>query len=467
MPINSFDDYPMSWRPKKEELKRPYYISLADLMEQDIRTGKLAPNAKLPPQRELADFLDLNLSTISKTYKLCEARGLVTAVVGRGTFVTLHAPVTTSVVEEHPGANIELGTIYPFYEHNAIVRDVARDILSQDDSAKLFEYADPLGSKRQSAIGAKWLKHLGVDADGEDTIIASGVQNALADLLVSLFEPGDKIVVDEYTYPNFISLCSLLHLHLIPLGEGEGGLDVEALENICITQKPQGIYLMPSGSNPTNVSLSGKVKEQVADIVKRYGLIVLEDDNYSALLEGPLDPLVNYLPDSCVYISGFSKPVCSGLRIAYMRVPRRLREKVVHGAVSQNLKIPSLNIEIATQLVERGLTASIAKDKRRLSIERNGIFKEVFPESACHDVSFCQWIDLPDGCTGKSCEVALANQGVNVFGAERFAASGDASAAHLRIATCSPSTASELRRGLGLVRSYLDSFGQSTPRFIV
>lgn len=49
MPINSFENYPMSWKPDKQKLAYPVYYSLADLMEQDIKSGKLAANTKLPP----------------------------------------------------------------------------------------------------------------------------------------------------------------------------------------------------------------------------------------------------------------------------------------------------------------------------------------------------------------------------------------------------------------------------------
>ena len=66
MPVNSFENYPMNWKPDKELLKFPVYISLAELLEQDIMSGRLPANTQLPPQRELADFLDVNLSTISR-----------------------------------------------------------------------------------------------------------------------------------------------------------------------------------------------------------------------------------------------------------------------------------------------------------------------------------------------------------------------------------------------------------------
>jgi DNA-binding transcriptional regulator YhcF (GntR family) len=87
MPVNSFDNYPMSWKPDKKALKRPFYKSLASLLEQNITNGFLAPGTKLPPQRELADFLDLNFTTITRAYKICEVKGLIYAVTGSGTFV--------------------------------------------------------------------------------------------------------------------------------------------------------------------------------------------------------------------------------------------------------------------------------------------------------------------------------------------------------------------------------------------
>ena len=58
MPINSFDNYPMTWRPARAELHPPFYRALAAQLEYDILSGRLLPHTKLPPQRELADFLD-------------------------------------------------------------------------------------------------------------------------------------------------------------------------------------------------------------------------------------------------------------------------------------------------------------------------------------------------------------------------------------------------------------------------
>ena len=68
MPFNRFDNYPMSWRPVLPKGNAPLYRLLAQQLEQDIASGNLLPGTKLPPQRELADFLDINLSTVSRAF---------------------------------------------------------------------------------------------------------------------------------------------------------------------------------------------------------------------------------------------------------------------------------------------------------------------------------------------------------------------------------------------------------------
>ena len=88
MPVNSFSDFQLSWVPDKNKLKRPYYLTLANALEADIVSGKLAAGTQLPPQRELADYLDLNFTTVTQAYNLCRERQLIYGVTGRGTFVS-------------------------------------------------------------------------------------------------------------------------------------------------------------------------------------------------------------------------------------------------------------------------------------------------------------------------------------------------------------------------------------------
>ena len=39
MPVNSFEYYPMTWKPDKKLLQAPLYLSLATRLETDIAGG--------------------------------------------------------------------------------------------------------------------------------------------------------------------------------------------------------------------------------------------------------------------------------------------------------------------------------------------------------------------------------------------------------------------------------------------
>ena len=78
-------------------------------MEEDIKNGTLKAGTKLPPQRELADYLNVNLSTYPGL-KLCGQKGLLSASVGNGTYVCADVSAETILLcgRENPRL-IEMG----------------------------------------------------------------------------------------------------------------------------------------------------------------------------------------------------------------------------------------------------------------------------------------------------------------------------------------------------------------------
>src|SRR5262245_47920099 len=68
--------------------KTPPYLELAATMEDQIRAGQFAPGSRLPAQRELAQKLGLNLSTVARAYRELQHRKLVVGSTRRGTIVT-------------------------------------------------------------------------------------------------------------------------------------------------------------------------------------------------------------------------------------------------------------------------------------------------------------------------------------------------------------------------------------------
>ena len=269
MPINSFDNYPMNWKPDKKMLKFPMYLSLAGLLEQDIVSGRLPANTQLPPQRELADFLDVNLSTITRAFKCCETKGLIYAMIGRGTFVSPNAALPGPDVSGGR-SSIELGPIRPYYQFNTDVADAARRILQGTHADKLFEFEFTSGNDRHRKTAAKWLSEFRLNTSADQIILTSGTQNALAITLLSLFKAGDKIVSDVYTYSNFISLAKQLGIQLIPAAADREGMRPDSLEKQCNLMDIKGVYLMPSYHNPTSITMSAERRKEISLVIKNF-----------------------------------------------------------------------------------------------------------------------------------------------------------------------------------------------------
>ena len=88
MPINSFDNYHLSWKPDRTKLSAPIYLSLAAMLEDDILSGVIPRGTRLPPQRELADWLDIDFTTVTRAFNVCREKNLIYGITGRGTFVS-------------------------------------------------------------------------------------------------------------------------------------------------------------------------------------------------------------------------------------------------------------------------------------------------------------------------------------------------------------------------------------------
>jgi GntR family transcriptional regulator len=68
------------------------YAQVADHIEERIRSGDLGVDEQLPPERELADQYRVAYMTIRRAMQELRARGTISTIHGRGTFVVKVPP---------------------------------------------------------------------------------------------------------------------------------------------------------------------------------------------------------------------------------------------------------------------------------------------------------------------------------------------------------------------------------------
>lgn len=66
---------------------RPIYVQIMDALRQQIASGVLRQEEKLPSVRELAASLSINPNTIQRAYRQLEMEGWIAIVPGKGCFV--------------------------------------------------------------------------------------------------------------------------------------------------------------------------------------------------------------------------------------------------------------------------------------------------------------------------------------------------------------------------------------------
>ena len=471
-PDNAYELTPMTWKPARSRLVRPYTTCIMQMMEEDIEAGRLVPGIKLPPQRELASWLGVDIDTISKAYSLCREKGFLQTFRNRGSFITLPRKKEDEEArierDEKKAAPADLGEVVPLYSQNEWIRQYTERMLNGPDAAGLFGPNSREEEKRQEAAGAAFLKDCGLSsAEAEDTLVTEGTQSALAACLSALFHPGDAIACDTYTDSGFLRLAALLHLSALPVESDEEGMKPSSLAFLCQEKKVKGIYLNPDVNNPTGQRISKTRRSVLTKVIKKHGLLLLEDGSYSPLCTEQELPMSVSIPDQAIYLSGFASAVGPGLLTSYAAVPKAYLEKVESASRSLGRHCLPLLPEIAEKLILSGTSRMITDDKKKELLRRNAAYQGIFPKQHTRSDSLYQWYRLPERMDGGELEQYLLTRNIIVFGAEHFLADPGAARNFLRISTATPKTEKELQENLTLLKAGIESYrsGVMTKRY--
>ncbi|MDO4170162.1 MAG: PLP-dependent aminotransferase family protein [Lachnospiraceae bacterium] len=464
MSINTFDNYPLSWKPDKSKLSRPYYKSLAIDLEHQIITGILRPGTKLPPQREIADYLDLNYSSITKVYSICQKKGLIYGIIGKGTFVAAH-PVTDStlLVSDYTDTFINMGALNIFSEYSSYAENAIQAVIKRGQLHKFLEYSNSNGLPHQLAAGVRWMEQLGIHTDIQHTVIVPGSQNALTIILLSLFSSGDKIATDTYTYANFIELAKMLQITLVPIDSDENGMIPEDLYRKCQNNQIKGLYLMPSSTNPTGNLIPEQRRTQLAKIIRKEHLLLIEDDIASWLCsaQGNIIPSIHDLvPEHCVYICNISKVLCTGLRIAYLVFPDQYRKQLLHGIYNISVKSSGLDAEIITELLLNGDAFHLIKQKYRACQKASELYEKFFPHVYEQEdrPNFYKWLPIFSNKPYEKIEQDLLDRGIRIYHSSRFSVLKEQEVNYLRVSISSAGSMANLKKGLSILQKYISEF---------
>jgi DNA-binding transcriptional MocR family regulator len=318
---------------------RPFYRRLVDLVERGVSRQELPAGFQLPPERDLARALRVSRATVVAAYRELEARGIVRAYVGRGTFVCARpdpgsAPFSWRGKVSAAALQADDSTVRDLVAHAAdpsltsfaagtpalecfpldAFRRAVDAILSREPAAAL-----KLGpTEGQPTFRVTIAERFGGQA--ENILVIAGAQQGLDLLARCLVDPGDAVIVDRPGYLGAISSFRCAGARLV--GWDMQRADLDELEELMLRYRPKLMYLNPTHQNPTGMTLPIRARRELIELAERYRVPLIEDDTYRELSLGAPPPPSLYELDELnsvvIHLNSFAKMLAPGLRLGWI-----------------------------------------------------------------------------------------------------------------------------------------------------
>lgn len=443
----------------------PIYLAIADAIERDIAQGVLTQGTRLPPQRDLAYRLGVTLGTITRGYAEAERRKLVQGETGRGTYVNSpgvqHSPLLPR--NEFP-ETFDLARNFALPHLNPDLRIALTSLAKEPDLSSLMNYIPSQGLLRHREAGAVLFRHYGVDTSPDEVLITCGGQHAILVLLKAMFNPGDAIAVDEFTYPSLLSVAAGLGLKIVPICSARNqdgtpaGMCSDTLEEACRHQNLRGLFIIPNVQNPTTHTLTLTERKAIARVAGKYNLGIIEDDPYTLYLADTPVSFVTLLPDQTTSIASISKVIAPGLRTAFVRVPASMFHQVLSQIGETTWMAPPLTTEIGARWIMDGTLKRTLAAKSAIISNRFDVAQEAcapYQLQGSREKMFV-WLSLPERVNPSTLEADMAAQNIEILAANHFQLKGKPVVSALRVALGTIASDSIFAESLWRLRSSID-----------
>jgi DNA-binding transcriptional MocR family regulator len=380
----------------------PVYRRLADAIAERITAGTLAVGDRLPPQREIARALGINVTTVTRALSTLQQRGLLEARPGRGTTVAARngeGPGFVSAPSEDTGV-IDLSVNRPATSAYLDALALLLPRLSKDRHyVTLQDYHPPEGPLWAREAIAEWMRPVAGDGDPGRVVLAAGAQHGLDCVLGAVTRQGEVVLADEVTYQGINALCRVHGLDLRGVAMDRGGMRADAFEAACAQLRPRAVFLVPTLHNPTTITLGEERRHELVAVARRHNVLIIEDDVYRPLADNPPPSLASLEPELTVHIGALSKCLAPGLRLGFVIAPRAIAGQVAAALRINCWSISPLTALIGARLMEEGSAARIIEAQKQELRQRQAILTEILGryDVQSHATSTHAWLRLPVG----------------------------------------------------------------------
>lgn len=286
-----------------------------------------------------------------------------------------------------------------------IKQAAVQDILNNDS-----HYAPSRGTAALLSAAASYLKkkyQLDYDPD-TDILATTGVTEAIFDVMKTLINSGDQIVIPQPTFPVYASAAKVCGGQIIDIATAEDGflLTADKLKKVLDQNPRVKAVVIASPGNPTGAAYDQQQIQQLAQIISQHDVFLISDEIYSELVYDRIHvSFAKALPQQTILMNGISKShAMTGYRVGIIAAPAEIISQiaVVHELIDTAL--PDVTMAAAAEAFSNGIDD--AKSMRQEYKKRRDFlisaFKKMEIDFVHPDGAFYLFFKIPDYCDQNS-----------------------------------------------------------------
>ncbi|MDT2673984.1 aminotransferase-like domain-containing protein [Enterococcus dongliensis] len=352
-----------------EEKKTPIYQQIIEQIIGYIQDGTLKPGDRLPAERKLATYYQVNRSTVVHALDELVSLGWILRRQGSGTIVNEGnwGRSTAPRVDWRRLFTQELHPNEPFLEK-------VQELLNDPAAIDLFSGELPLGlipdfrfpsytweellleEKKQSPLGYRPLQQVicqrvkseqKIDISSNQVLITSGAQQAMFLLLQVMLQSGDSVAIEDPSFLYSLPIFASAGVKLYGVEMDQEGMRIDKLEQLILTKKIRLIILNPTFQNPTGTTMSKRRRNELIELSRKYQLPIVEDEVFSELTFNKVPPSLKELaPHQVIHLGSLSKIFGSSIKIGWIVADQDLIQRL-----SEAKQMMDFSISIFPQVI--------------------------------------------------------------------------------------------------------------------
>jgi DNA-binding transcriptional MocR family regulator len=400
---------------------------LAVALKLLVADGRLPVGTRLPSERELTDALPVSRTTITAALDQLRTEGVVESRRGAGSWI--NGPVGAGGgITGVDDTMIDLSRAAPpALPSVRAAMDVAMGQMPEHLASHGYDERGLLVLRQRIADR---YEARGLPTSPDQIVVTSGAQHAWALVLRLFVGPGDRVLVEQPSYPNTLEAVRASFGIPVPVPMLSDGWDVDGYDAALRQAGPRLAYLIPDFQNPTGLRMPAESREALSAVARkaRTPLVVDETLVELALDDSPAPlPMAAFGGDSVVTLGSASKSHWGGLRIGWIRASAEIVHRLLSTRAAIDLGTPVFEQLVLAALLESPET--VLRQRRAEALAQRDVAVAALREH-CPQWNF----EVPAGGLGIWCAldapvstriaVVAQNHGLRLVPGPRFAVHG-------------------------------------------